>query len=118
MYIVLQCLHFSFFHLDILPLVTTNIDTSITTATNNKQQQITTSMLDPQQEEKRKERRVRQMLNTYYGAVDGKMEGDIDPTSVDSMLFDVEKYFNDVLRGQNLPSIHSMMNKYQQGMTK
>lgn len=46
------------------------------------------------EEEERKERRVKQMLKTYYGVAPGKLEEGDDPTSLDSAAFDLDLYFN------------------------
>jgi hypothetical protein len=43
-------------------------------------------------EDGRRERRVKEMLKNYYGA--GGM--DENPTSVDSVAFDIDQYFNEV----------------------
>jgi hypothetical protein len=53
--------------------------------------------MDSPEENGRRARRVRQMLKSFYGAANGKLEADMDPTSVDSMAFDIDQYFNEVL---------------------
>lgn len=44
-------------------------------------------------EAERKDRRVRQMLKTYYGVAPGKLDIDDDPTSLDSVCFFIISFF-------------------------
>eukprot|EP00026_Physarum_polycephalum_P002449 Phypoly_transcript_02455.p1 GENE.Phypoly_transcript_02455~~Phypoly_transcript_02455.p1 ORF type:complete len:883 (+),score=122.81 Phypoly_transcript_02455:156-2804(+) len=53
----------------------------------------------------RREGRVKEMLRNYYGA-NGVDES---PTSVDSMAFDIDQYFNEVLRGQDLEGLQGIL---------
>lgn len=69
-----------------------------------------------EQEQKKRERRVRSMLKTFYGSNGKLLEADDDPTSVDSMAFDIDQYFNEVLRGQDLVGLHNIIKKLEQGM--
>lgn len=71
--------------------------------------------MDSPEENGRRERRVRRMLKTFYGNPDGKMEGDDDPLSVDSASFDIDQYFNQVMRGTDLAGLQSILEKFEQG---
>lgn len=72
-------------------------------------------MESPGESNGKRERRVRKLLKGFYGS-NGKLEADDDPTSVDSMAFDIDQYFNEVLRGQDLAGLQSIIEKFEKGM--
>jgi hypothetical protein len=72
--------------------------------------------MDEQDEHERKDRRVRQMLKTYYGVSAGKLDADDDTTSVDSAAFDIDLYFSQVLKTHDLANLQEMKKQLEHGM--